>query len=165
MVVNLAKFHGLANADEMKIKNPEPYFCCMNHWLIKSEPFKYSWSTFEKDGKTFWDGVRNYQARNNLKAMELGDLCLFYHSNEGKEVVGIAKVIKTHYPDPTADDEQWVCVDVEPFKKLTSPVSLILMKSDPRLQQLSLIKQSRLSVCPVSRDEFDIILQLANEGA
>lgn len=143
----------------------DSYLCLMKHWLIKSEPFKYSWAQFEQDGSTFWDGVRNYQARNNLKDMKVGDLCLFYHSNEGKEVVGIAKVIRSHYPDPTADSEQWVCVDVEPFQPLPRPVSLAEMKSDTRLAQMALIKQSRLSVCPVSRPEFDAILQLANEGA
>ncbi|MFM1898889.1 MAG: hypothetical protein RL577_1129 [Bacteroidota bacterium] len=147
------------------IKLYDSYLCFMKHWLIKSEPFKYSWTQFEKDGSTFWDGVRNYQARNNLRDMQVGDLCLFYHSNEGKEVVGIAKVIRSHYQDPTTEDEQWVCVDVEPFEALKRPISLAEMKSDSRLSQMALIKQSRLSVCPVSRAEFDAILQLANEVA
>ena len=90
----------------------------MNYWLMKSEPFKYSWDQFEKDGKTIWDGVRNYQARNNLREMAKGDLCFFYHSNEGKEIVGIAKVVKEHYQDPTSTDPNWVVVEIAPFKKL-----------------------------------------------
>lgn len=160
------KFSKICLASKYKCtKLCDSYLCFMKHWLIKSEPFKYSWTQFEKDGSTFWDGVRNYQARNNLREMEVGDLCLFYHSNEGKEVVGIAKVIRGHYQDPTTDDEQWVCVDVEPFQALKRPVSLAEMKSDSRLAQMALIKQSRLSVCPVSRAEFDAILQLANEVA
>ncbi len=96
----------------------------MNHWLVKSEPFKYSWEQFEKDGKTFWDGVRNYQARNNLRIMKKGDLVFWYHSNEGKEIVGIAKVAKEYYQDPTTDDKNWVVVDLVPFKKLKKTVTL-----------------------------------------
>src|SRR5690606_23843936 len=127
----------------------------MNYWLIKSEPFKYSWDKFVEDKQTFWDGVRNYQARNNLRAMKKGDLALFYHSNEGKEVVGIAKIIKEAYQDPTTDDTNWVAVDVAPYKKLKKPVTLEPMKSDEVLQNMVLIRQSRLSVCPVTKDEFD----------
>ena len=133
----------------------------MNHWLIKSEPFKYSWSQFEKDQSTFWDGVRNFQARNNLREMKKGDLCLFYHSNEGKEVVGIAEVIKEHYQDPTTDENQWVVVDVKPHSKLKKPVTLSQIKSDGRLAQIGLIKQSRLSVIKLSKEEFNIILSLS----
>lgn len=132
----------------------------MNYWLIKSEPFKYSWDTFEKDKQTFWDGVRNYQARNNLRAMKKGDLALFYHSNEGKEVVGIAKIVKEAYQDPTTDDTNWVAVDVSPYKKLKKTVTLEQMKSDEILQNMALIRQSRLSVCPVTKDEFDRVLML-----
>ncbi|MFN5218650.1 MAG: EVE domain-containing protein [Sphingomonadales bacterium] len=133
----------------------------MNHWLIKSEPFKYSWSQFEKDQSTFWDGVRNFQARNNLREMKKGDLCLFYHSNEGKEVVGIAEVIKEHYQDPTTDETQWVVVDVKPHSKLKKPVTLSQIKGDGRLSQIGLIKQSRLSVIKLSKEEFNIILSLS----
>ncbi|MFN4914891.1 MAG: EVE domain-containing protein [Sphingomonadales bacterium] len=133
----------------------------MNHWLIKSEPFKYSWSQFEKDQSTFWDGVRNFQARNNLRDMKKGDLCLFYHSNEGKEVVGIAEVIKEHYQDPTTDETQWVVVDVKPYSKLKKPVTLAQIKADSRLAQIGLIKQSRLSVIKLSKEEFNIILSLS----
>lgn len=135
----------------------------MNFWLIKSEPFKYSWEQFNKDQQTFWDGVRNYQARNNLMAMELGDLCLFYHSNEGKEVVGVAEVIKTHYQDPTTSETAWVVVDVKPAYKLKNPVSLQTMKSDPRLTNMGLLRQPRLSVIALSKDEFDTVILLSNE--
>lgn len=131
------------------------------YWLVKSEPFKYSWDKFVEDGQTFWDGVRNYQARNNLQAMRRGDQVLFYHSNEGKEVVGVAKVAKQAYQDPTTDDERWVCVDLMPFKKLKKPVTLEQIKADDRLAGISLIKQSRLSVMPVSEDEFHVILGMS----
>jgi predicted RNA-binding protein with PUA-like domain len=133
----------------------------MNYWLIKSEPFKYAWSQFEKEGRTFWDGVRNYQARNHLKSMEVGDLCLFYHSNEGKEVVGVARVVQTAYQDPTTTDEQWVCVDVVPHESLPRPVTLREIKADPALQHIGLVRQSRLSVVALSREEFDRILELS----
>lgn len=133
----------------------------MNHWLIKSEPFKYSWSQFEKDQSTFWDGVRNFQARNNLRGMKIGDLCLFYHSNEGKEVVGIAEVIKEHYQDPTTEETQWVVVDLKPFQKLKNPVTLSRIKADARLSNMGLIRQSRLSVINLSKEEFNIILSLS----
>jgi predicted RNA-binding protein with PUA-like domain len=133
----------------------------MNYWLVKSEPFKYAWDTFVKEGRTFWDGVRNYQARNNLREMAEGDLCLFYHSNEGKEVVGIAKVVKQAYPDPTADDPQWVCVDLVPVQPLQRPVSLEAMKKEPMLQEMGLIKQSRLSVVKLKQVEFDKIIEMS----
>lgn len=135
----------------------------MNYWLVKSEPFKYSWDDFVKQGTGVWDGVRNYQARNNLKAMKVGDLVLFYHSNEGMEVVGIAKVVKEAYQDPTTDDTKWVVVDLVPIEKLRKTVTLKQMKADERLQDLSLIKQSRLSVTAIKAEEFDIILGLAHE--
>ncbi len=135
----------------------------MNYWLIKSEPFKYSWDQFEKDQSTFWDGVTNYQARNNLRNMKVGDLCLYYHSNEGKEVVGIAEVIKESYQDPTTTDTNWVVVDVKPYKKLIQTVSLETMKNDSRLTGLGLLRQPRLSVIDITEDQFNIILELANE--
>lgn len=135
----------------------------MNYWLVKSEPFKYSWEQFLKDGKTFWDGVRNYQARNNLKAMKKGDLVLFYHSNEGLNIVGIAEVIKEHYQDPTTDDKNWVVVDLKPIKKLKKPINLSQIKNDEILKNMALVKQSRLSVCPVTKNEFDRVLFLSEQ--
>lgn len=133
----------------------------MNYWLVKSEPYKYSWEQFLKDGKTFWDGVRNFQARNNLKAMKKGDLVLFYHSNEGLNIVGIAEVIKEHYQDPTTTDTNWVAVDLKPKKTLKKPIPLALIKQDEILKNMALVKQSRLSVCPVTKNEFDRILELS----
>jgi predicted RNA-binding protein with PUA-like domain len=133
----------------------------MAYWLVKSEPFKYSWEQFLKDKQTFWDGVRNYQARNNLRGMKKGDEVFFYHSNEGLEIVGIAKVAKEHYQDPTTDDPNWVVVDLKPFKTLKKPVTLATMKADSRLANLALIRQGRLSVCPVTIDEWLAILELA----
>jgi predicted RNA-binding protein with PUA-like domain len=132
----------------------------MNYWLIKSEPFKYSWDQFVKDKTTFWDGVRNYQARNNLRAMKKGDEVLFYHSNEGLEIVGMAKVVKEHYQDPTTDDANWVVVDVKAAKAMKKPVTLAAMKADKRLEGLALIKQGRLSVSPVSPGEWAVIMEL-----
>lgn len=130
----------------------------MNYWLVKSEPFKYSWQRFEQDGKTFWDGVRNYQARNNLMAMKTGDLVLFYHSNEGMEVLGIANVVREHYPDPTTDDQRWVVVDLSPHKAFKRGVTLSEMKAKPELSQIGLIRQGRLSVMPLKAEEFDCIV-------
>ena len=136
----------------------------MQYWLIKSEPFKYSCDQFVADKSTFWDGVRNYQARNNMRAMQVGDLCLYYHSNEGKEIVGIAEVIKEHYQDPTTDDNKWVVVDVKPVRALKNNVTLAQMKSDARLEQMSLIRQMRLSVGPVTEDEFNIVMEMEANG-
>lgn len=133
----------------------------MNHWLVKSEPFKYSWEKFLEDKRTFWDGVRNYQARNNLREMKKGDLVLFYHSNEGKCVVGIAKVAKEFYQDPTTDDPNWVVVDLQPYKTLKKPVTLETIKEDPELKNISLVRQGRLSVMPLKKEEFDRILMLS----
>jgi len=132
----------------------------MNYWLVKSEPDAYSWERFVKEGKTMWEGVRNYQARNNLKEMKKGDLVLFYHSVSSKEVVGYAEVVKEHYPDPTTDDDRWVVVDMVPVDALKKPVKLAQIKNDERLENIALIKQSRLSVMPLKKEEFDIILQL-----
>ena len=111
-----------------------------------------------KDGHTFWDGVRNYQARNNLREMQKGDLVLWYHSNEGKEIVGIAKVVKEHYQDPTTEDKNWVVVDLAPFKKLKNPVNLEQIKADENLQNIGLVRQGRLSVMSIKQEEFDYIL-------
>ncbi|MFO0555269.1 MAG: EVE domain-containing protein [Polyangiaceae bacterium] len=130
------------------------------HWLIKSEPFKYSWAQLEKDGVTLWEGVRNFEARNNLRAMQIGDLCLFYHSNEGKEVVGIAKVVKEAYADPTSPGEDWSVVEVAPVKSLKAAVQLETIKSEPALKEMALLKRARLSVVPVTKAEFDHILKL-----
>ncbi|MBM3158967.1 MAG: EVE domain-containing protein [Bacteroidetes bacterium] len=134
----------------------------MAYWLLKSEPFKYSWEQLEKDKKTFWDGVRNYAARNNLRAMKKGDLAFFYHSNEGLAIVGIVKIIKEAYQDPTTDEEAWVAVDVAPVKKLKKEVTLATIKATKQLQNIALVKQSRLSVQPVTADEWDTLVALAN---
>ena len=132
----------------------------MNYWLIKSEPDAYSWEQFKKDKKTAWTGVRNYAARNNLKAMKKGDLCFFYHSNEGKNIVGIAKVVKEFYQDPTTKEEAWVCVDVEPFKQLKHPVDLATLKKDSLLKDMQFVKIGRLSVSVVKKEEFDKVCLL-----
>ena len=134
----------------------------MNYWLIKSEPFKYSWEQFSKDKKTIWDGVRNYGARNNLRDMKKNDLALFYHSNEGVEIVGIAKVSKEFFQDPTTDDKNWVAVEFSPFKKLKNPVSLAQIKQEPSLEKMELVRLMRLSVSKVTAFEFDKIMLMAN---
>jgi predicted RNA-binding protein with PUA-like domain len=131
----------------------------MNYWLMKSEPDVYSWDDLVRDKKTVWEGVRNYQARNNLKAMKKGDLAFFYHSNEGKAVVGIAKIVKEFYPDPT--DNEWFVVDIAPEKKFKTPVTLAQIKADKRLQDMALVRVSRLSVQPVKKEEFDMVLALS----
>jgi predicted RNA-binding protein with PUA-like domain len=135
----------------------------MAYWLIKSEPFKYSWDQFVKDKKTFWDGVRNYAARNNLRDMKKGDELFFYHSNEGLEIVGIAKVIKESYQDPTTDEDAWVVVDVAPVRKLKKPVTLAQMKADKRLANMDLLRLGRLSVGKVTDEEWKVVLELAGE--
>jgi len=135
----------------------------MAYWLVKSEPFKYSWDQFVADKQTFWDGVRNYAARNYLRAMQLGDRVLFYHSNEGLEIVGIAKVVRTAYPDPTADPSEadtWSVVDLAPVEALKQPVSLATIKADPRLANMQIIKLSRLSVSAVSDEEWNVVMEL-----
>jgi predicted RNA-binding protein with PUA-like domain len=132
----------------------------MAYWLVKSEPFKYSYEQLEKDKQTFWDGVRNYAARNHLKAMKKGDQVLFYHSNEGLEIVGIAKVAKEAYQDPTTDDEAWVVVDLKPYKRMKKPVSLEQVKADKRLKDMALVRLGRLSVQPVTEDEWNVIMEL-----
>ena len=129
-------------------------------WIIKQEPTKYSWQQFEKDRGTYWDGVRNYQARNNLKTMKKGDNLLFYHSVVGKEIVGIAEVTREAYPDPTTDDERWVVVDLKPIKPFKVPVTLEEIKTHKELSEIALIKQARLSVMPITKKEFQILLKL-----
>ncbi|MBK7761943.1 MAG: EVE domain-containing protein [Bacteroidetes bacterium] len=132
----------------------------MKYWLIKSEPFKYSWKQFNKDKRACWDGVRNYAARNNLRAMQKGDLLLFYHSNEGLEIVGIAEVVKTAYQDPTTEETAWLAVDIKPKKTLHKSVSLAQIKSDTKLADMQIIKLSRLSVSAVTEEEFAYLLKL-----
>ena len=132
----------------------------MNYWLVKSEPFKYSWEQFQKDRKTFWDGVRNYEARNNLRDMRKNDLVLFYHSNEGMEIVGIAIVTKEAYQDPTTEDKNWVVVDLKPKKNLKRTLPLAEIKADPLLKNMQMIKRNRLSVTRVDPQEFEYIMQL-----
>jgi predicted RNA-binding protein with PUA-like domain len=133
----------------------------MNYWLIKSEPSTYSWDDFVKEKRTFWNGVRNFQARNNLKTMREGDLVLFYHSVNNPAVVGIAKVVREFYQDPTTEDENWVVVDFEPYQPLAKPVTLLQIKENPDLQSIGLIRQSRLSVMPLKAEEFDMILGMS----
>jgi len=135
----------------------------MNYWLVKSEPFKYSWDQFVKDKKTFWDGVRNYGARNNLKAMKKGDHVLFYHSNEGVEIVGIAMVVKEHYQDPTTEETAWVVVDLKPVKKLKKSVTLSQIKMEKRLANMDLVRLGRLSVQTVKEEEWHVVMELAGE--
>jgi predicted RNA-binding protein with PUA-like domain len=132
----------------------------MNFWLVKQEPSKYNWEQFVQDKGTYWDGVRNFQARNNLKAMKKGDLVLFYHSVVGKEIKGIARVSKEFYPDPTTDDPNWVVVDLKPVQAFNKPVTLEDIKGHSKLKDIALIKQSRLSVMPIKETEFKTILQL-----
>lgn len=129
-----------------------------SYWMVKQEPETYSWDDFVKDGETDWTGVRNYQARNNLRAMKAGDRVLFYHSGKDKAVVGIAEVTRAAYADPTADDEQWVAVDLKPVKPLKNPVPLAAIRYDKRLSELPLIRQSQLSVMPLTKDEFETIM-------
>lgn len=132
----------------------------MNFWLVKSEPDTYSYERLEREGRTMWEGVRNYAARNNLRAMQEGDLVLFYHSVTGTEVVGICKVAKEAYPDPTAEKGDWSVVDVVPVKKINKPVSLQTIKATPELQNTALIRIGRLSVMPLEKGEFEQILAL-----
>ncbi|RYY66171.1 MAG: EVE domain-containing protein [Chitinophagaceae bacterium] len=135
----------------------------MAYWLIKSEPFKYSWDQFVQDKITVWDGVRNYAARNNLQAMKKGDQVFFYHSNEGVEIVGIAKVAKESYPDPTSDNDAWVVVEFKPVKKLKKAVPLELIKKDKRLANMDLVRLGRLSVGTVKPEEWAIVMEMAGE--
>ncbi len=134
----------------------------MAYWLLKSEPFKYSWEQMVTDGRTHWDGVRNHQAAANLKAMRIGDHAFFYHSNEGKEIVGIVEIVREAYPDPSDEAGRFVMVDVAPVSPVASPVTLAAMKADPRFAELALIRQSRLSVVPVSDAHWAMINLMAN---
>lgn len=131
------------------------------HWLVKSEPGSYSWDDLVRDGWTYWDGVRNYEARNNLRAMAVGDQLLYYHSNKGLEIVGIAEVTRTHYQDPTTDDERWSAVDIRPVQALPRPVTLAEIKADPRLSEMQLVRRGRISVVPVTAEEYGVVLSLA----
>lgn len=134
------------------------------YWIVKQEPEKYPWSQFVKDGSTAWTGVRNFLARNHLRAMQVGDLVLYYHSVTGKAVMGIARVKRTAYPDPTATEGDWSCVELEPWKPLAASVSLESLKSDPTTQGMSMLRQTRLSVSPVTRAEFQRILEMSASG-
>ncbi len=134
----------------------------MNYWLLKSDPETYSFDDFKKEGTTCWSGVRNYQARNFLQKMEIGDLALFYHSQTTKSVVGIAKVVRTSYPDPTIDDERWVAVDIEYYQDLPKEITLEQIKENPVLQDIPLVKQQRLSVMQLTKEQYAEILRLAN---
>jgi predicted RNA-binding protein with PUA-like domain len=133
----------------------------MNYWLIKSEPFKYSWDQMVADGSTYWDGVRSYAARIQLRAMRKGDICFFYHSNVGKEIIGLTRVVKEAYQDPTTEDDKWVAVDVATIKPLIKPVTLAQVKANETLANMALVKLSRLSVGPVQEFEFEEIMQMA----
>jgi predicted RNA-binding protein with PUA-like domain len=133
----------------------------MNYWLVKQEPNSYSFDDFRKDGKTDWTGVRNYTARNNLKAMAKGDKVFYYHSNEGKEIVGMATVSKTFFPDPTAKEGDWVAVELEAGKPIKNPVTLAAIKANPKLKDIALVRLSRLSVVPITKDEFDEIMLMS----
>lgn len=132
----------------------------MNYWLIKSEPSAYSWEQLKKDKKTDWTGVRNYAARNNLRDMKKGDLAFFYHSNEGQEIVGIAKVVKEHYQDPTTEEEAWLSVDFAPYKDLKKPVGLTTLKKDPFFKNMDLVRLGRLSTGKVTAAEFEKICEM-----
>lgn len=136
----------------------------MAYWLVKSEPFVYSWDQLEKDKETSWEGVRNYAARNNLRNMKKGDQVLYYHSNKGLEIVGIAKVSKTSYPDPTTENPAWVTVNIKPYKRLSNPVSLAKIKAEKELQQMELVRISQLSVQKVTKEEWNRIMELAGEN-
>ena len=133
----------------------------MNYWLVKQEPESYSFSDFQKEGRTDWTGVRNYTARNNLKAMKTGDKVFYYHSGDEKAVVGLAKVTKSFFPDPTADDDAWVAVELEAGKPVKQPVTLAEIKANPKLSNMALVKLSRLSVSAVTKDEFDEIVRMS----
>ncbi len=133
----------------------------MNYWLVKQEPNSYSFSTFQTDGKTDWTGVRNYQARNNLKAMKKGDKVFYYHSGDEKAIVGMAKVSKAYYQDPTTDEAAWVAVELEAGKPVNRPVTLSAIKANPKLANIALIKLSRLSVVPITQDEFDEVTAMS----
>ncbi|MFN7952669.1 MAG: EVE domain-containing protein [bacterium] len=136
----------------------------MNHWLLKSEPDAYSWDELVRQKRGVWDGVRNFQARNNLRAMKVGDLALFYHSVSERRVVGVARVVREAYPDPTAKEGDWSVVEVVPHQALAFPVTLDVIKADPLLGEMAIVRQSRLSVAPVTKPQFDRILSLGKKA-
>ena len=137
----------------------------MAHWLLKSEPAKYSWDNMVRDGRTHWDGVRNFQAANNLRAMQAGDRAFFYHSNEGKEIVGVVEIVRPFYPDPGDPSGKFGLVDVAPVRPVKTPVTLAAMKGMPELAGMALLRQSRLSVCPVSDAEWQVVCRAAGIDA
>lgn len=148
-------------------RNPVPIpfeSMAQRHWLVKQEPSDYAWSLFEKEGRTAWTGVRNFAARLHLRGMSVGDLVAYYHSGEGKEVVGVARVAKAAYPDPTAEEGDWSCVDLVPVRALKTPVTLAVIKADPVLKEMPLVRQSRLSVMPVTDGQFERLLELGGLG-
>jgi predicted RNA-binding protein with PUA-like domain len=147
-------------ATPAKKKAPAPMPASTGRWLVKTEPEVYAWADLVREGSTFWNGVRNFQARNNLKAMAVGDQVLWYHSQTTKDVVGVAEVARAHYPDPTSDDPAWVVVDLKPVGALARPVELARIKADPDLSGIALVRQSRLSVMPIERAHFDAIVAL-----
>ena len=130
------------------------------YWLVKTEPNAYSWDDLVEDGWTYWDGIRNYEARNNLRKMAVGDLLLYYHSGRSRTVVGVAEVTREHYQDPTTDDQRWSAVDIKPVQALTRPVTLAEVKRDSRLSEMVLVRRSRLSVTPVTEAEYGIVLAM-----
>jgi predicted RNA-binding protein with PUA-like domain len=158
---------GISNFDQGFLCSAESIFNLiiinMAHWLVKSEPSSYSWDQLVKDKQTCWSGIRNYAARIHLKAMKKGDEVLFYHSNEGTEIVGIARVVKEYYQDPTTDDDAWVAVDLKAVRRLQKPVSLAQLKADKRLADMALVRLGRLSTQPVTDKEWDIVMELAGE--
>lgn len=135
----------------------------MNYWILKSEPNVYAYDDLVKQGTGTWDGVRNYTARNNLRSMQVGDLALFYHSNIGKEIVGVARIVREAFPDPTIDDARWLAVEVVAEKKLDKPVTLAQLKADAAINHIGLVKLSRLSVIPIEKSDFDYILKLSQQ--
>ena len=137
----------------------------MRYWLLKSEPSSYAWEQLVKDGRTHWNGVRNYQAANNLKAMKRGDRAFFYHSNEGLAIVGIAEIAKEAYPDPSDKDGRFVMVDVKPLMPVKKPVTLAEIKAEPKLKDFALVRQGRLSVVPVTDEEWRIVTKMAGVKA
>jgi len=132
----------------------------MNHWIVKQEPESYSWADFVAEGRTAWTGVRNYQARNNLRAMKKGDLLFYYHSGDEKRIVGVAKVVKENYPDPTADEPAWIAVDIAPLKPIQRPVTLAEIKADTSVKDIPLVRNSRLSVSPLTAEQFQRLMEL-----
>jgi predicted RNA-binding protein with PUA-like domain len=132
----------------------------MQHWLVKSEPTSYAWDQLVADGGTAWTGVRNHMASNYLKAMRIGDRSFYYHSNVGKEIVGVAEVVREAYPDPTAKEGDWICVDLKPVGPVPRPVTLVTIKAEPKLKDFALVRMSRLSVMPVAKPHWDLLCRM-----